>query len=131
MKKWNIVLLLVLILAFPSSMFAGSLNTVSIISKTASGLSCLQWRPIGSCFWLRCSWFSCRVKVSLKVGHYNPDLVVSAYNEVGGNPWREVSATLGSVQKSTAGTLLSSLLGVSVGSAGNRTEGVDTGNIAA
>jgi len=123
MRRQSIILLLILTLASPPSVVAGSINTISIISKTASGISCLQWRPIGACFWLRCSGFKCKVKVSLKVGHYNPDLVVSAYNELGGNPWREMGATLGRVQKSAAGTLLSSLLGVSVGSAGNRTEG--------
>ena len=58
----------------------------------------MRWMPVGVCFWLRCSWTGCRVRTSLKVGHYNPDLVVSVYNELGGNPWAEIRATLGLAQ---------------------------------
>jgi hypothetical protein len=57
------------------------------------------------------------------VGHYNPDLVVSAYNELGGNPWLEIRATLGLAQKTAATGLLGALLPVPLDSAGNRTEG--------
>jgi len=123
MRKRTITLLLMLMMAFPSPMIAGTINTASITAKTAAGLSCLRWRAIGTCFWLRCTLFKCRVKTSLKVGHYNPDLVVSAYNKLGGNPWVEMRTTLGTVQRSTAGTLLTSLLGANANSAGNRTEG--------
>ena len=63
------------------------------------------------------------MRTSLKVGHYNPDLVVSAYNELGGNPWAEIRATLGIAQKTAATGLLGALLPVPVESAGNRTEG--------
>jgi hypothetical protein len=55
----------------------------------------MRWMPVGVCFWLRCSGTGCSVRTSLKVGHYNPDLVVSVYNELGGNPWAEIRATLG------------------------------------
>ncbi|MCP4995484.1 MAG: TIGR03756 family integrating conjugative element protein, partial [Gammaproteobacteria bacterium] len=124
MRKQIALLVLALALIFPTPMIAGSINTVSITAKTAAGgLSCIRWRPIGACFWLRCSWSGCRVRTSLKVGHYNPDLVVSSYNELGGNPWTKMRATLGTVQKTTAGTLLTALLGVNADSAGNRTEG--------
>ncbi|MEJ1411334.1 MAG: TIGR03756 family integrating conjugative element protein [Candidatus Sedimenticola sp. (ex Thyasira tokunagai)] len=124
MRKQITLLMLALTLAFPTPMIADSINTVSITAKTAAGgLSCIRWRPIGVCFWLRCSWSGCRIRTSLKVGHYNPDLVVSSYNELGGNPWTEMRATLGTVQKTTAGTLLTALLGVNADSAGNRTEG--------
>ncbi len=124
MRKSIALLLLTITLAFPPPMIAGPINTASITAKTAAGaLSCIRWRPIGVCFWLRCTMFGCRVRTSLKVGHYNPDLVVSAYNELGGNPWSEMSATLGSVQKTTAGALLTALLGTNADSAGNRTEG--------
>ena len=59
----------------------------------------MQWRPIGICFWLRCSWRGCRVRTSIKVGHYNPDLVVGTYNELGGNPWAEIRATLAAIKR--------------------------------
>ena len=83
----------------------------------------MRWMPIGVCFWLRCSWRGCRVRTSLKVGHYNPDLVVSAYNELGGNPWVEIRASLGLAQVAAATGLLGELFPVPIDSAGNRTEG--------
>ena len=65
----------------------------------------------------------CSVRTSIKVGHYNPDLVVSTYNELGGNPWAEIRATLGLAQRAAATGLLGALLPVPIDSAGNRTEG--------
>ncbi|MEZ5573749.1 MAG: TraU family protein [Halioglobus sp.] len=55
--------------------------------------------PVGICFWLRCSPSGCSVRTSLKVGHYQPDAVVSSYNELGGNPWVEIRNSLGVAQK--------------------------------
>lgn len=107
-----------------TTVHAGTITTPEILSKTsAATLACMQWTPIGLCFWLDCSFFGCRVESSLKIGHYNPDLVVSSYNELGGNPWREIRNTLGLAQKTAAGGLLGTLLPVPIGSAGNRTEG--------
>ncbi len=103
---------------------AGTITTPEILSKTsAATFACMQWTPIGLCFWLDCSFFGCRVKSSLKIGHYNPDLVVSSYNELGRNPWLEIRNTLGRAQKSAARGLLGALLAVPIDSAGNRTEG--------
>ncbi len=117
-------LVVVLGLAFSSGAQAGFTTTPQIIAQTTAGaLSCMRWMPIGLCFWLRCSWRGCRIRTSLKVGHYNPDLVVSAYNELGGNPWLEIRATLGLAQKAAATGLLGALLPVPIASAGNRTEG--------
>ena len=104
-------LALVLALAFAPGIQAGSTITSQIIAQTAAGaLTCMRWMPVGMCFWLRCSWSGCSVRTSLKVGHYNPDLVVSAYNELGGNPWAEIRATLGLAHKAAAtGLLLTSV----------------------
>lgn len=111
-------------LAIPLPGRAGTITTPEIVAKTtAAALACMQWMPIGTCFWLRCTLFGCSVNTSLKVGHYNPDLVVSSYNELGGNPWVEIRATLGLAQKTAATGLLGSLLPVPIDSAGNRTEG--------
>ena len=115
---------LVLGMAFACTVAGGSISTTQIMTRTTqAAFSCMQWLPIGTCFWLRCSWNGCKVKSSLKVGHYNPDLVISSYNELGANPWNEIRATLGLAQKTAAGGLLGSLLGVTPGSGGNRTEG--------
>ena len=45
------------------------------------------------------------------------------HNELGGNPWTEIRATLGLAQKTAATGLLGALLPVPIDSAGNRTEG--------
>ena len=112
------------LLTNPLSGMAGTITTPEIVAKTtAAAFSCMQWMPIGTCFWLQCSLFSCSVRTSIKVGHYNPDLVVSSYNELGGNPWTEIRATLGLAQKTAATGLLGSLLPVPIDSDGNRTEG--------
>ncbi|MCP4080906.1 MAG: TIGR03756 family integrating conjugative element protein, partial [Planctomycetaceae bacterium] len=102
----------------------GTITTSGIVAKTTTAaLSCMRWMPIGMCYWLRCSWTGCSVRTSIKVGHYNPDLVVSTYNELGGNPWVEIRSTLGLAQKRATTGLLGALLPVPIDSAGNRTEG--------
>jgi integrating conjugative element protein (TIGR03756 family) len=116
--------LLAVALWIPATGFSGTITTPQIITQTtAAALSCLQWMPIGACFWLHCSWTGCRVKTSIKVGHNKPDLVGSPYHELGDNPWVEIRATLGLAQKAAATGLLGSLLPVPLGSSGNRTEG--------
>ena len=117
-------LLVALVLWIPVTSFAGRITTLQITTQTiTAALSCMQWMPIGACFWLRCSFSGCSVRTSIKVGHYNPDLVVSTYNELGGNPWAEIRATLGLAQRTAATGLLGALLPVPIDSAGNRTEG--------
>lgn len=117
-------LIFIACLALSQASSAGSINTAEILQRTASAtFSCMQWRATGLCFWLRCSWFSCNVETSLKVGHYNPDLVVSSYNRLGENPWREIRQLLGSAQQTAARSALGTLTGIPPDSAGNRSEG--------
>ena len=117
-------LLLAVILLVPVAGTGGTITTPGIVAgTTAAALSCMRWMPIGLCFWLHCSWSGCRVRTSLKIGHFNPDLVVSSYNELGGNPWVEIRATLGLAQRAAATGLLGALLPVPLESVGNRTEG--------
>lgn len=124
LRAFPLSLVCILALGMTATIQAGTITTPQIITQTTAGaLTCMRWMPVGLCFWLRCSWRGCRVRTSIKVGHYNPDLVVSAYNELGGNPWAEIRATLGLAQKTAATGLLGTLLPVPVESAGNRTEG--------
>lgn len=103
---------------------AATIHTADILAKTAEAtFACAQWRAVGLCFWLDCSVLGCRVETSLKIGHYNPDLVVSSYNTLGDNPWREMQPVLGAIQQSAAGSVLGSLIDVVMDSSGNRTEG--------
>ncbi|MGR7482727.1 TraU family protein [Klebsiella aerogenes] len=86
MKKSRSVVLTLLAVSLP----ALSITTPQI---NASALSpdCLQYRVVGLCYWLFCTPFGCTVKTSVKVKHNLPDLVVSAYNTPGDNPWQEIA----------------------------------------
>lgn len=81
-----------------------NLNTVSLMSSAAS-LDCINWRISGICYWLFCTPFGCSVKTSLKVTHFIPETVVSAYLNPGENPWFEMSA-VSAVVEGADGSLL-------------------------
>ena len=122
-RHYQSVILIALFLTLPA-VNAATITTAQILKRTsAATFACMQWTPVGLCFWLDCSFLACTVDSSLKIGHYNPDLVVSSYNELGGNPWLEIRSSLGLAQKAAASGILGSLLPVPIGSAGNRTEG--------
>ncbi|WP_247187318.1 TIGR03756 family integrating conjugative element protein, partial [Escherichia coli] len=69
---------------------SASLNTASIIASAAAP-DCISWRVSGICYWLYCSAFGCKVRTSVKVTHFIPEVVVSTYTAPGGNPWKEMS----------------------------------------
>lgn len=118
-------LIIASVLWFPVTGFTATISTAQITAQTASAaVTCMQWMPIGVCYWLQCSLVECSVRTSIKVGHYDPDLVISSYNELGGNPWAEIRGVLGLAQKTAATGLLGALLRIPVDSAGNRTEGI-------
>ena len=89
-----------------------SMNTAQITASTLS-LSCINWRVSGVCYWLFCTPFGCTVRSSVKVTHYLPDAVVSAYSQPGGNPWTEMSLI-----NYGSGELENGLIGLSGVSAG-------------
>ena len=66
-----------------------ALNTATIVSSVMSP-DCLEYRVVGICYWLYCTWTGCTVRTSVKVRHYVPDAVVSSYSNTGENPWTEV-----------------------------------------
>ncbi|EIU5544173.1 TIGR03756 family integrating conjugative element protein, partial [Pseudomonas aeruginosa] len=68
-----------------------ALNTATIVGSVASP-DCLEYRVVGICYWLYCTWTGCTVRTSIKVRHYIPDAVVSSYSNTGENPWVEVRA---------------------------------------
>ena len=67
-----------------------SLNTASIMASSAS-TSCLDYKVVGTCFWLFCTKFGCKIRTSTKIKHYIPEVVVSSYNHQGQNPWVEMN----------------------------------------
>ncbi|MFZ5533182.1 TIGR03756 family integrating conjugative element protein [Pseudoxanthomonas spadix] len=66
-----------------------AINTGTIVASTLSP-DCLEYRVVGICYWLYCTWTGCTVRTSVKVRHYVPDAVVSSYSNTGENPWTEV-----------------------------------------
>lgn len=70
-----------------------SVSAISTPEIAASALSpeCVKYQVVGVCYWLFCSPFGCSVRTSVKVRHFRPDLVVSAYSVTGQNPWAEMS----------------------------------------
>lgn len=86
LRRWAAIsgLCLLLVLGRPVSALAQAMgmpvNTATITAATTVALpACMLWMPIGICFWLSCNWTGCTIRTSPKVGHYNPDFVVSAY----------------------------------------------------
>ena len=76
---------------FSGAASAFALNTATITSSALS-VDCLEYRVVGICYWLHCTWTSCSVRTSVKVRHYIPDAVVSSYSNTGENPWTDVRA---------------------------------------
>lgn len=54
------------------------------ITKASYSMSCLKWRLVGGCVWYTWPW---KVSFSIKVKHYIPDYVISAYQISGKPPW--------------------------------------------
>ena len=67
-----------------------ALNTASIMASSAS-TSCLDYQVVGTCFWLFCTKFGCKIRTSTKIKHYIPEVVVSSYNHQAQNPWVEMN----------------------------------------
>ena len=78
-------------LLFCGSLSASALDTATVVSSALSP-DCLEYRVVGICYWLYCTYGGCRVRTSVKVRHYVPDAVVSSYAKTGENPWNEVRA---------------------------------------
>lgn len=57
-----------------------ALNTATIVSSALSP-DCLEYRVVGICYWLFCTWTGCTVRTSVKVRHYVP------------TPWYRATAT--------------------------------------
>lgn len=87
-----------------------TINSASIVASAASA-SCIDFQIVGMCFWLECGGHSCVVKVSPKIAHHNPDLVVTAHNGVGNSPWLEAKAITGQASSSAVNAIISAMGG--------------------
>ncbi|EHO4421622.1 TIGR03756 family integrating conjugative element protein [Salmonella enterica] len=70
---------------------AGNAITTPEIAASTLSPTCVKYQVVGVCYWLFCTPFGCSVRTSVKVRHFRPDLVVSAYSVTGQNPWTEMS----------------------------------------
>lgn len=86
-----------------------SVNTAGLLSSAVSP-DCISWRISGICYWLFCTPFGCTVRTSVKVTHFIPEAVVSAYLSPGASPWTEMSPV-----SSTADGAESALVGGAAG----------------
>jgi len=74
------------------------------IITASSSLSCIDWRISGVCFFLFCTTFGCSIETSIQVTHFNPDLVVTAYdnivdaNGLSDTPWDEARGLYSSLE---------------------------------
>jgi integrating conjugative element protein (TIGR03756 family) len=99
-----------------------TITTADIVSAITLDRSCLNYCITGVCVWLRCSIYECSIETSIRVAHYNPDLVVSVYDEPGDNPWQEMESIFGSLDSGIVSGIVSTFHGAFVGG-GHRTEG--------
>ena len=97
---------------------ADSFTSADVVEATTA-IDCLDWKIVGVCLKLKCGFFGCRIKTVPWVEHRIPDLVVSAYNEPGDNPWMEGKALYGQTLAAAAGAVIQSAAGVSLGGGHN------------
>lgn len=73
--------------------FSGTTHAIDTATITASAIApdCAEYRIVGICYWLYCSWSGCKIRTSVKVSHYIPDAVVSGYSNTGENPWTKMA----------------------------------------
>lgn len=103
-----------------------TINTATIMqaSLPLTSMACMEYRVVGVCFWLVCTWH-CKVRSTTKIGHYLPDAVVSAYANSGENPWTEIRPVVNAVA-GAGSSLLPSMGTLGGGSATNgETGGAD------
>jgi integrating conjugative element protein (TIGR03756 family) len=62
------------------------------IATSSLSPDCLEYRVVGICYWLFCTYFSCDVETSVRVRHFVPDAVISSYANTGENPWTDVAS---------------------------------------
>lgn len=90
---------------------SGSINTSQIISRTSAAyLNCADYSIVGVCFWLKCGWSGCKIRESVMVRHYVPDIVVQTYRDAEDPPWTETRALMTAAQSDHDGSLIATIL---------------------
>ena len=123
-----IVLSLLAVLSNPIRAFEAEPTTLTLSDITQSmtlDRSCLNYCITGVCVWLRCSIYECSIETSIRVRHYNPDLVVSVFDKPGDNPWEEAESIYGDIERQLTDSIVALFHGAEAGG-GHRVEGGDT-----
>lgn len=104
------ILFAISVLFFPLMVIANdgpeppdTITSIGISEKVAEHyLDYSHFEIIGACVWLKCSWYGCSTRTKLELDEYIPDLVVTAYNGEGNDPWVEADLTLDAASHATA-----------------------------
>lgn len=123
-----IVLSLLAVFSNPIRAFEAEPTTLTLSDITQSmtlDRSCLNYCITGVCVWLRCSIYECSIETSIRVRHYNPDLVVSVFDKPGDNPWQEAEAIFGEIERQLTDSIVALFHGAEAGG-GHRVEGGHT-----
>ena len=96
------------------STFSPAFTSADIVEATTA-VDCLDWNIRGICLKLKCGLFGCRIRTVPWVEHRIPDLVVSAYNEPGQNPWTEARILYGRPLTAAADVVSLNTVGVPLG----------------
>lgn len=107
-------------LAFEAEKTEVTLN--DILETPVTDASCHNYCVLGICVWLKCVLFSCSVETSIRVGHNNPDLVVSIYDGPGNNPFIDARDIYGEFERDAADSFVKYFHVVEAGQ-GQRVEG--------
>lgn len=118
---WILATLLLATLPATPAGAADEITTPAIVEATLEAAEqCVHWRLKGTCVFLKCTGQICTPRFSPRVEHYSPDVVVSAYHQVGDNPWSEISQILGGPQQQVADILIGAVSDLDHAGAGSR-----------
>ncbi|MBX2834841.1 MAG: TraU family protein [Micavibrio sp.] len=98
------------------------ISTSDILNAPITDRSCHNYCLTGVCIWLNCGLHGCSIETSIRVRHYQPDLVVGVYEAAGTNPWNEAREVFGTLEESTTALLVGTFHNAIAGY-GERTEG--------
>ncbi len=77
------------------ALFVGPVAARDISTDEIAALSlssaCLDYQISGVCLFLVCDLFECGIETTPRISHFLPDVVVSAYQRTGENPWSEMA----------------------------------------
>ncbi|RBW47314.1 hypothetical protein DS885_03970 [Psychromonas sp. B3M02] len=96
------------------------ISSFELFVDPITNLDCTDYCFEGTCMFLSCGFTGCTIRSSLRMSHRNPDFVVSAFSELGDNPWTEFRLIWGDLEKSVGESVIS-WIGSSADTGGGKT----------